>query len=205
MDKWRTETLLGYTVMRRYSLCRGGPNSCADMVVKVAYSYPGHKMFNVVSEKGSGFVQDHVFRRLMEAETEAASDRVRDNTRINPRNYDFEILGSQDLDGRPSYVIRMQPKHKRRFLVDGRIWVDKEDFAVARIEGEPATSSFWVRSSHMVQCYKKIGPYWLVVSNHTENVVRFFGDAQLDIQYYDYQLQPADAQARAMRPQVAHP
>jgi hypothetical protein len=191
MDKWRTRTLMGYSVMRRYTLKLGINATGAEMLVKVEYTYPGYKSFQVISEKNSGLLEDQIFHRVMSVEMQAARDDLRDRTRITPLNYDFDVLGTENLEGRPSYVMRMKPKRKRRYLVDGKMWVDIRDAAVARIDGEILTSSFWVRSSHMVQSYERVGPYWLVTSNQNDASVRFLGEAHLHIEYFDYQLRSA--------------
>lgn len=190
-DTWRAKTLLGYSGMRRYTLAYGDSGTTGKMLAKVDYSYPGHKRFQVISKENCGFLQDEVFHRAMDAEIQAARDDTRDSTRIIPVNYDFEVLGTEDLAGRSAYVISIRPKHRRRFLVDGKIWVDRKDAAVVRIDGEVNTGSFWVRSAHMVQTYKRVGPYWLVASNRSDATVRFVGHARLDIEYFDYHLRPA--------------
>ena len=191
MDKWRTETLLGYSVTRRYTLQYGGSADSAEMLVELEYSHPGHKIFKVLSAKNAGLMQEHIFRRAMDAEVQADRDDIRDSTRILPRNYDFAVLGSEDVKGRAAYLIKMKPKRKQRFSVDGRIWVDMKDAAVARIDGEVATKSFWVRRFHLVQSYQRIGPYWLAASTRNHAHVRFFGEAQLNIENFDYKLRPA--------------
>jgi hypothetical protein len=191
MDARRARTLLGYTGMRRYSLRYGDSGHSGEMLVKAEYRYPDRKNFQIVSQTNCGFVHNEVFRRTMEAELQAAREDIRESTRILPSNYDLEVLGTEDLAGRESYVIRTRPKHRRRFLVDGKVWVDLADAAVARIEGEVFTGSFWVHNSHMVRCYRKIGPYWLVVSDKTEAKVRLAGEAHLDIEYFDYELRQA--------------
>jgi hypothetical protein len=191
MDQWRTKTLLGYSVTRRYTLKLGSSATCAEMLVKVEYTHPGHKSFQVISQKNCGMLDDRIFHRVMNVEIQAARDDIRDSTRIIPLNYDFEALGTAELEGRASYVIRMRPKRRERYLVDGRIWVDMKDAAVARLDGEVATSSFWVRSSHMIQSYERVGPYWLVMFNQNDATVRILGDAQLRIEYFDYRLRSA--------------
>lgn len=188
MDNWRSRSLLGYSVKRRYSLRHGESPDAAEMLVSVQYTYPGYKSFEVISEKNCGFLQERIFRRVMNAEIQAARDDKRDSTRILPRNYDFEVLGMEAIADRPAYVLRMKPKRKHRFLVDGKIWVDQQDAAVVRIDGVIDTSSFWVRSFHMLQNYEKVGAYWLVASNQNEASVRLLGEASLDIQYFDYQI-----------------
>ncbi len=39
------------------------------------------------------------------------------------------------------YVLNLLPKTKNKYLYRGKIWVDAKDFAVVRIEGEPAKKS----------------------------------------------------------------
>ncbi len=187
-DKWRTETLLGYTVQRRYCLTLGGSERCAEMRVKVEYRYPGRKTFEVISKTNSGYLEDRVFHQVISGEIQADT---RDGVRVLPCNYDFQMLGTEKMTGRPAYVIRMTPKWKRRLLVDGKAWVDIEDAAVTRIDGEVASNSFWVRSFHMEQSYERIGPYWLLASIRNRASVRFLGEARLDIDCSDYRLQTA--------------
>ena len=45
----------------------------AEMVVKVRFVAPNSKQFTVVSETGSRFVIDHVFKKLLDAEKEAST------------------------------------------------------------------------------------------------------------------------------------
>ncbi len=187
-DKWRTETLLGYSVERRYCLTLGSSERCAEMRVKVEYTYPKGKTFEVISKTNSGYLEDRIFHQVMNGEIQADD---RDGVRVLPCNYDFQVLGTGEMAGRAAYVMRMKPKCKRRLLVDGQAWVDMEDAAVTRIEGEVASGSFWVRSFHMVQSYQRVGRYWLVASIRNDASVRFLGRARLDIEYSDYRLRPA--------------
>jgi hypothetical protein len=184
-DKWRTETLHSYSVDRCYRLTLGNSNKCAEMRVKVEYVYPGRKTFEVISKTNSGYLEDRIFHQALNAELQADN---RDGVRVLPCNYDFQVLGTEELSGRAVYVIRVKPKWKKRPLVDGQVWVDMEDAAVTRIDGEVASTSFWVRSFHMVQSYERVGRYWLVNSIRNDASVRFLGQARLDIEYTDYRL-----------------
>jgi hypothetical protein len=187
-DQWRTENLTGYSVKRRYTFSHGESANSAEMLVKLDYTYPGHKNFEVISVKNPGFLEDRVFHRAMNAEIEAARDGTRDSTRILPRNYFFETMGSEAVNGRPAYVMRVRPRGRHSFRVDGKIWVDRDDAAVVRIEGDVDANSFWVRSFHMVQDYRRVGPYWLVACNKNDATVRILGEARLTIESFDYQL-----------------
>lgn len=188
MDDWRTKTLFSYSATRRYRLRIGASSGPAEMLVKVEYSYPGRKHFEVLSETNCDFIQKHVFLRLIDEETETAHPSVHDSIRINPRNYDFALQGTTELGGRPAYVIRIRPNRKQRFLVDGQIWVDAEDAAVARMDGYMSVSSFWVSRSHILQSYQKIGPYWLIASNENDASVRALGEAHLNVECFNYHI-----------------
>jgi hypothetical protein len=72
-------------------------------------------------------------------------------------------------------------------LFRGRIWVDAEDYALARVEGEPAKNpSFWIHSVHFTQEYRKNGEYWFPWSTTSVNEARIFGKTEVDIHYFDY-------------------
>jgi hypothetical protein len=190
MNKWRRERLLECSGTRRYTL-EHGKSAPAEMVVKADYSYPDQKTFQILSEKNAGLLEDQIFRRLIHAETQAARCETRDITVIEPANYNFQVIGTETLDGRSAYIMAVKPKHKGRLMVDGKIWVDAEDTALARIEGEIDTASFWVRNSRIVQCFRRIGPYWLASSTESDANVRFLGDVHLHIEFLDYQVRPA--------------
>ncbi len=97
----------------------------------------------------------------------ARSPTTRPKTRMVPENYEFQLIGSEYLQGRPAYVIDAIPQRSDKYLFRGRIWVDAEDFAVARVEGQPAKNpSFWTRSVHFVQQYHKSGAFWFPVIHH---------------------------------------
>ena len=70
-------------------------------------------------------------------------------------------MGSDYIDGRLAYVIGAVPKRSDKYLFRGRVWVDAEDYAVVRVEGQPAkTASFWIHSTHFIAQYQKSGPFW---------------------------------------------
>ena len=101
------------------------------------------------------------------------------------------------MNGRRCYVLRITPKAQGKYLIRGRIWVDAEDFAVVRVEGEPAEGHFWIRSTHLVQRYRKVEKYWLPAVNESDSDVRIFGRAHLTIENLEYQINHYDAENRA--------
>jgi hypothetical protein len=186
-DAERIGALHGYTAMRRYELENRGRHKRAEMLVKVTGHEGGSKTFETISESGWGVVLKHVFPRLLEAEVEASRPDARDRSRITPENYSFQMIGTEEVRDRPAYVMAIEPKTKNKFLMRGRIWVDAEDFAIVRIEGQPAKNpSFWTRSVHFTHEYQKNGVFWFPMRDVSVTDVRIVGTTEMRIEYFDY-------------------
>lgn len=164
----------------------------AEMTVSVRYAAPNDREFTVVSQSGSKFIIDHIFKRLMDGEKEAADDKNRQRTDLNANNYAFTMVGLETSDGGPTYVLAVEPKSHNKFLYRGKIWVDTRDFAVTRIEVEPAKSpSFWVKKSEIHHRYEKVDDFWLPAENRTDSTIHLGGHALLYIEYSDYKITDA--------------
>ena len=175
----------------------------AEMVVKVRFRAPNSKEFTVLSQTGSKFVIDHIFKKLMESEQEALKTDNRHDMALTRQNYDFELVGYDTTPDGPQYVIKILPKTKNKFLCRGKIWVDAKDFAVARIEGEPGKNpSMWIKKTGIAHRYVKVDDFWLPAENHTESFIRLGGKATLSIEYQDYKIikaTPVDAARKPRR------
>lgn len=202
-DRATISKLRDYTSIRLYRLANQRFGKRADMTVRFHFQYPGLKKFEVLNEHGSGAIRSRVFRRMLASEVEASRDDLRDATQITPNNYSFRLVGSEDLDGRRSYVLEASPRTKNTYLFRGRIWVDAEDYAIAKIEGSPAQNpSFWIRRTAFVHRYAKFGPFWLAVSNRSETDVLVFGRTDVRIDYSDYRInqEPASGPSTGAAP-----
>ncbi len=190
----RAAALDGFVGTRVYRMqYRGFPGDRdAEMVVNVTFHAPYSKVFSVVSQTGSKFVIDHVFTKLLEGEQEAANDDNRRRTALSTENYDFSLAGFEKSAAGGEYVLDLLPRTRNKFLYRGKIWVDAKDFAVVRIEGEPAKNpSFWIKKTTVAHRYIKLNDFWLPAENHTESVIRLGGTANLSIEYKDYRITKA--------------
>jgi hypothetical protein len=186
-DNERQANLHGYTAIRRYVLENRNHHKQAEMLVRMICREDGSKQFEIVSENGWGGARKHVFPRLLEAETEAARSDLRERSRITPENYSLETAGIECVRGRQAYVIAIEPKTPDKYLARGRIFVDAEEYAIVRVEGQPAKNpSFWIKSVHFVHDYDKSGPFWFPVSDHSVTDARIFGPTEMTIEYFDY-------------------
>jgi Outer membrane lipoprotein-sorting protein len=178
----------GYAGSRRYVLENERLNKRAEMLVSVKCDPDGRKHFEVVSEEGWKSANKRVVHKMLESETETSQPQIRPTTSLAPENYRFQVLGKDSLDARPVYVIQVVPKREDKYLFEGRIWVDAEEFAVVRIEGKPAKNpSFWTHSIHFVQQYHKSGGFWFPLSTESVTDARIVGKTEVTISYFDYQ------------------
>jgi hypothetical protein len=194
----RAQALERYRSRRSYQLDYTGfpSNMHAEMVVDMIYTAPATEKFTVVSQSGPKWMVNLVIKRLMETEQESIEDKNRATVQITNRNYNFTMLESQDTGDGCSYVLGVEPKIPNKFLFRGRIWVDDKDFAVCRIEAEPAKNpSFWIKKTEIHHSFMKVGDFWLPAENKSLSHVRLDGHATLTIKYGDYEIEAAHALA----------
>jgi hypothetical protein len=187
----RARALLAYQGTRIYHLdYRGFPgNRSAEMIVDVKYRAPATKEFTVRSEVGSRLVIDRVFRKLLQSEQEAFNAENQKQVALNRDNYNFALVGYEQTPDGWQYVLSVEPRVKNKLLYRGKIWVDAQDFAVVRIEGEPARNpSFWTKDTKIEQIYGRVGEFWLPVFNRSSSSIRLGGRAEFSIEYKDYRI-----------------
>jgi hypothetical protein len=194
-NQQRALALQSYRGTRVYNLeYHGLANKSATLVVAMTYQRPDEKKFSIVSETGSELLQGRVLKRLLEAEVEAMQEEQRRQTAMGPKNYEFQLV-TDAQPGEPGfYILEVTPRIKNKFLFRGRIWVDRQDFAVARMEGEPAKNpSWWTKRNDIHVTYAKVGEFWLPARNETNTQVRIVGNSLLTIEYRDYEILNADS------------
>ena len=195
MNIKRAHALHSYQGTRLYQIEYHGFSGArsAEMVVDLKYQSPETKEFRILSATGPKLIIGKVFKRLLQAEQEALGAEAQKRTALNRDNYDFTLVGYDSTPSSSMYVLSVKPRTTDRFLYRGRIWVDAKDFAVIRLDAEPAKSpSFWTKNSRIEEAYTKVSDFWLPERNHSVTAIRFGGRAELTIQYKNYQITSAD-------------
>jgi hypothetical protein len=155
------------------------------MDVEVNYDTSSGKSFRIVSESGSHTLCEKVLRRAIDSEREASLNRGA--TALTRANYTFRLAGIETLNGRPAYILEVEPITPSKFLYRGRIWVDGIDFAVARMEVQPGKNpSFWISKTVIHHMNTEMGGFWLPQQNRSETKVRIGGTAVMTIDYGIY-------------------
>jgi hypothetical protein len=187
----RAQALLHSEATRVYRLVyKGLPSDrAAEMIVQATYERPSSKEFTIVSQSGSKLIAKRVFKKLLESEKEAAQSAMSAKTQLNRDNYNFGFAGYEPSNTGGQYILRVYPKVHSKYVYRGLVWVDGTDFAVTRIEAEPAENpSFWTKKSQIRQEYGKVQDFWLPLRNESVSYIRLGGRATLTIEYKDYRL-----------------
>jgi hypothetical protein len=189
--------LKAYKALRHYVAEYQGFSTRIEgkMDVEVNYDAATGKSFRVVSESGSHLLCEKVLKRAVDSEKEASQDQG--STALTEANYRFRLGDIESVAGRPAYILDVEPLTASKFLYRGKIWVDAADFAVVKMETEPAKSpSFWIARTLIHYTSAKTEGFWLPQQVRSETKVRIGGTAVLTIDYGSYAVVP-EAASRA--------
>lgn len=193
MDSQRASTLRSYVSERRYIVENHKFLKRAEVAVWESYVPPDQKELKIVSATGSSLIRRKVIDKLIEAELNAVREENRDQTHVTPQNYTFRLTGIEQIDGYSCFVLEVTPKIAKKYLMQGQVWIDQNDFAIVRMEGSPAEKpSVWTRKVHFVRRYEKHGPFWLPASLESESEIVVAGKSTLKIEYSNYQIETRD-------------
>lgn len=183
----RTANLVNYTAFRTYQVVDPKGKVHAEVVGRMEFRAPDRKSFLVTSEKGSVVVRRLALNALIAGEIENTAGKQHHDSAITPANYSLDLLGEQKIGPYRCFVAQAMPKRSDKYLFEGKIWIDAQDYAVVRIEGHPAKKlSFWLQRADFVRQYQKIGDFWLPQRDMTFVDVRLYGKKVLTIDHHDY-------------------
>lgn len=186
-NELRNAALVGYTELRTYAVTDTTGKVRALESGQMEYHAPDKKTFVTMSESGSGLVRRLALNPLIASEIEAASGKQHHDSSITPANYNFELLGEQQVGPYQCFVVQAKPKRADKYLFEGQVWIDTQDFAVVRIAGHPAKKlSFWIERADFVRKYQKIDGFWLPQKDETFVRVRMYGQKILTIDHKKY-------------------
>lgn len=186
-----------YTRLQHYSASDDRFGLKAEMVARMHYDHLKGKTFEIVSRSGSTLLQSRVFDALLHDEVEASKLLGHEGSLLTTHNYSFRLTGQAVLSGRRCYLLELNPLRRDKHLLQGRAWVDAEDYGVVHIEGRPAESlSFWIGKPVIIQDFEKLSGFWFASRRHSVTNGMLTGLSELAVEYTDYQirLKPPDAQ-----------
>jgi len=183
----RKAALHDYTVLRTYQVVDLKGKVHAEEIGRMEFLSPDKKTFTVASESGSGLVRHMALNPLINSEIEAAAGKEHHDSAISADNYSLNLLGEQQLGPYRCFVAEAVPKRRDKYLFEGKVWIDVNDYSVVRIEGHPAKKlSFWIQHADFVRQYQKIDAFWLPEKDQTLVQVRMYGKKILNIEHRNY-------------------
>jgi hypothetical protein len=202
-NEQRRSALHDYSVLRTYQVIDLKGEVHAEKVGRMDFLAPDKKTFTVNSEAGSGLVRHMALNPLINSEIEAAAGKEHHDSAISADNYSLDLLGEQQVGPYRCFVAEVLPKRKDKYLFEGKLWIDVDDYSVVRIEGHPAKKlSFWIERADFVRQYQKIEGFWLPQKDQTLVQVRLYGKKILTIDHWAYVVNAGQAkQARAIIPE----
>lgn len=192
-NRLRNGQLQRYSAVRTYEIRNLEGKLAAQAVVQVDYEAPDRKTFHKTFEKGSGIVRHLVFDRLLQSEGETSSGREHHNSAVTSANYAFTLVGEEEVGPYHCFVLEAAPKRNDKYLFEGEIWIDAEDFAVVKIAGHPAKKpSFWINRADFVRQYQRIDGFWLPFRDETSVEVKIYGRRVFTVDHQQYVINAAD-------------
>jgi len=183
----RRVALRDYSALRTYQVVDLKGTVHAEEIGRMEFLSPDKKAFTVTSESGSGLVRRMALNALINSEIEAAAGKEHRDSAISADNYSLNLLGEQQLGPYRCFVADAVPKRTDKYLFEGRVWIDVNDYSVVRIEGHPAKKlSFWIQRADFVRQYQKIDGFWLPERDQTLVQVRLYGKKLLKIEHRNY-------------------
>ena len=125
----------------------------------------------------------------MQSEGETSSGHEHHDSAITSANYNFTLTGEEDLGQYHCFVLEAVPKRHDKYLFEGRIRVDAQDFGLVQIAGHPAKKpSFWVNRADFVRQYQKIDGFWLPFRDETSVEVKMYGRKTFTVDHQRYSI-----------------
>lgn len=190
------------TVKRDYQLLDRQQEQKAQLVAHITYMPPDQKQYRIESSYGG--IGEKILRDVLDKETEQPKDPERKE--LSTQNYDFQLLGSESLEGRPCYVLAINPKRGDKDLIRGRVWVDSATYNIRRIEGNPAKNpSWWIHDLYILMRFAEVDGMWLRTFTYAVANVRFKGKYEMvarDVEYHPAAEQVVQRVRRRGRPSI---
>ena len=191
-----------FTVKRDYQLLDKSQDQKAQVVANINFMPPDQKQYRIESSHGG--MGEKILRDVLEKETEAPKNP--DSKELSTQNYQFQLLGTQLLDGQLCYVLSLTPRRDDKDLIRGQIWVDADSYNVRRLAGNPAKNpSWWIRDLYILMSFAEVDGMWLRTFTHAVANVRFKGRYEMvarDIDYAPAPLQLVRQMRRRSRPVI---
>jgi hypothetical protein len=142
--------------------------------------------YEITGRQGDATVWKEIILRYINGEMENAG-KDHGKIAVTPENYKFKYKGERERDGRTAHVFEVNPRKKRQGLFKGEIWIDAETALTVYETGRFVKSpSVFLKKVQFSREYAILDGVAVPKTLQTSIETRFWGLAQLDIQFSDF-------------------
>lgn len=187
-ERTQERQLAGYASTRLYVLSAEQRRESSSAEVRMTYRNTSGETFEVLQWTGAGGLLRYALQKVLESEADLTRPRQKLRLRLTEENYRFELLGTEQRQNRPCYVLRIEPRRPQRYLLKGRLWINTQDYGLVRLEGQASVNSFWIGQPSAVQNFQQEDDFWVLDQSEWQTKVRGFGGVSLQVESLSYQM-----------------
>ena len=158
----------------------------ATLDAKRHVSKAGVVEYDTTGRQGDVTIQKYLIATYINGEMESSG---KDNSKVavTPANYKFKYKGGRQKDGRPVSVFEINPRKKREGLFKGEIWLDSATGLTVLEAGRFVKSpSVFLKKVYFAREYTIRDGFAVPKLVQSSIETRFWGVAELDIQYSEF-------------------
>jgi hypothetical protein len=175
------EAPVAYRALRRLDARNQRLGAAGWMDVWTEADAAGGFRYQVAAEGGSAYIRRRVFLAALDAEQKMWREGEPQRAKLNHTNYAFADNGRAE-EGLASLAIT--PKRKDVLLVDGWVFVKRDDGDLVRIEGQLSKNpSVWTRRVQIVRRYGRIAGAHMPLEIESEAQVLIAGRSTFRMTY----------------------
>jgi hypothetical protein len=186
---------ISYSAVRHYKLRNIRFALEATVIVQELCVSGEPRRFTVLEHSGSPKLIG-IVEKLLASEAEASRPDKRSELGINASNYEARLRGTGTVAGRACYVVDLRAKRKNKYLINGTIWVDANNYGTVRLQGSLAARvSRWIGTPQILEEFNDVRGHWLPSRTWSVSSGMLLGTSELEIRYSGYQLIEIDTVA----------
>lgn len=201
IEKSHNRLVRGMTMVAKFAGKIPGLDKVANVAHLEAWRHvasDGKINYDVIAREGDKTVQKELIVRFINLEMDARSHRGAD-VAITPANYKIKYKGSGDQAGRNTDIFEVHPRKKRIGLFKGEVWIDTETGLTVHQEGQWVKSpSVFVKNVKFVQDFEIRDGYQVPKSATFTTQTRFWGVAEMNVEYTDISWDAAEATSQGL-------
>jgi len=198
LQKSRNRILRGVTMVARFAGKLTQLDKAARVEARRHVAVDGAVDYDLIAKDGDKTIQKELINRFIGTEVDPHRSAGNDLA-ITPDNYKFKFKGTSEDAGRSVDVFEIHPRKKRVGLFKGEVWMDTETGLSVHEAGTFVKSpSVFLKDVRFVRDYEIKDGYALPKSTTIYTKTRFWGMAELDVNYSDvaWDATPVASQAQ---------